>query len=42
MRDSYPKCIDVKERMDGKAREIAIGRTNELSGKILQVTEVNV
>jgi len=37
MRESYPKCFGVKERMDGKGRELTIGRTNEMSGKILQV-----
>jgi len=28
--------------MDVKGREIMVGRTNELSGKILQVMEVNI
>jgi hypothetical protein len=42
MRDSFPKCSGVNDRMDGKGREITIGRTNEMSGKILQVMEVNV
>jgi hypothetical protein len=42
MRESYPKCFGVKERMDGKGREITTGRTNELSGKLLKVMEVNV
>jgi hypothetical protein len=36
-----PKCFGVNERMDGKGREIMIGGTNKLSGKILQVMEVN-
>lgn len=40
--DSYPKYFGVKERMDGKGREITIGRTDELSGKLLQVLKVNV
>jgi hypothetical protein len=42
MRDSYPKCFGVKERMDGKGKEITIGQTNELSGKVLQVMKLNV
>ena len=37
-----PKCFGVKERMDGKGGEVTIGRTNELSGKGLQVMKVNV
>jgi len=42
MSDSYLKCFGVKEKMDGKGREITIGRKNELSGKGLQVMKVNI
>jgi hypothetical protein len=42
MRDSYPKYFDVKERTDGKGREITIGQTNELSGEVLQIMKVNI
>jgi hypothetical protein len=34
---SYTKYFGVKERMDGKGREIRIGLTNELSGKVMEV-----
>jgi len=42
MRDSYPKYFGVKERTDGKGREMTIERTNELSGEVLQVMKVNL
>jgi len=41
MSDSYPKCFGVKEKMDGRGREINIEGVNELSVKGLQVIKVN-
>jgi len=41
MRDSCPKCFDLKE-MDGKGREIATEGVNELSAKGLQEMNVKI